>query len=166
MSRYQKGKTNLDFTGARDSEWQWNSLGQMQVCTSLQTDNYTSTSSLSFLHAGCPSCHPTNSVKALKAQKKEKKRHTQKKIGSFFSASRCTRQQEIVVVCSVCECLTCSRLSGLMSAFERTLKQHLVSYRIKRTSTDTHRVNTLPVWTLMSSAVQSTDPVTIRLSLL
>ena len=23
VSRYQKGKTNLDFTGARDSEWQW-----------------------------------------------------------------------------------------------------------------------------------------------
>jgi len=22
VSRYQKGKTNLDFTGARDSEWQ------------------------------------------------------------------------------------------------------------------------------------------------
>ena len=23
VSRYQKGKTNLDFTKARDSEWQW-----------------------------------------------------------------------------------------------------------------------------------------------
>jgi len=23
VSRYQKGKTNLDFTAARDSEWQW-----------------------------------------------------------------------------------------------------------------------------------------------
>jgi len=23
VSRYQKGKTNLDFIGARDSEWQW-----------------------------------------------------------------------------------------------------------------------------------------------
>ena len=36
MSRYQKGKTNLDFTEARDSEWQWHQLGHMQVCTSLQ----------------------------------------------------------------------------------------------------------------------------------
>jgi len=26
VSRYQKGKTNLDFTGARDSEWQWHQL--------------------------------------------------------------------------------------------------------------------------------------------
>jgi len=39
----------------------------MQVCTSLQTDNHASTSPLSFLQAGCPSCRPTNSVKALKA---------------------------------------------------------------------------------------------------
>jgi len=67
VSRYQKGKTNLDFTEARDSEWQWHQLGRMQVCTSLQTDNHASTPSLSFLQAGCPSCRPTNSVKALKA---------------------------------------------------------------------------------------------------
>jgi len=26
VSRYQKGKTNLDFTGASDSEWQWHQL--------------------------------------------------------------------------------------------------------------------------------------------
>ena len=43
VSRYQKGKNNLDFTEARDSEWQWHQLGHMQVCTSLQTDNNTST---------------------------------------------------------------------------------------------------------------------------
>ena len=67
VSRYEKGKTNLDFTEARDSEWQWHPLGQMQVCTSLQSDNHTSTPPLSFLQAGCPSCRPTNSVKALKA---------------------------------------------------------------------------------------------------
>jgi len=39
----------------------------MQVCTLLQTDNQASTPPLSFLQAGCPSCRPTNSVKALKA---------------------------------------------------------------------------------------------------
>jgi len=38
VSRYQKGKTNLDLTEARDSEWQWHQLGHVQVCTSLQTD--------------------------------------------------------------------------------------------------------------------------------
>ena len=68
VSQYQKGKTNLDFTEARDSEWQWHQLGHMQVCTVLQTDNHASTPPLSFLQAGCPSCRPTNSVKALKAQ--------------------------------------------------------------------------------------------------
>jgi len=66
VSRYQKGKTNLDFIEARDSEWQWHQLGHMQVCTSPQTDNHSKTSPLSFLQAGCPSCRPTNSVKALK----------------------------------------------------------------------------------------------------
>ena len=68
MSRYQKGKTNLDFTEARDSEWQWRQLGHMQVCILLQTDNHASTPLLSFLQAGCPSCRPTNSVKALEEQ--------------------------------------------------------------------------------------------------
>ena len=48
VSRYQKGKANLDFTEARDSEWQWHQLGRMQVCTSLQIDNHTSTPPLSF----------------------------------------------------------------------------------------------------------------------
>ena len=67
VNRYQKGKTNLDFTEARDSEWLWHQLEHMQVCTSLQTDNHASTPPLSFLQAGCPSCRPTNSVKALKA---------------------------------------------------------------------------------------------------
>jgi len=67
VSWYQKGKTNLDFTEAGDSEWQWHQLGHMQFCTSLQTDNHASTPPLCFLQAGRSSCHPTNSVKALKA---------------------------------------------------------------------------------------------------
>jgi len=71
VSWYLKGKTNLDFTEARDSEWQWHQLGHMQVCTSLQTDNHANSPPLSFLQAGCPSCHPTNSVKALKATDNE-----------------------------------------------------------------------------------------------
>jgi len=67
VRRYQKGKTNLDFTEARDSERQWHQLGHMQVSTLLQTDNHANTSPLSLLQAGCPSCRPANSVKALKA---------------------------------------------------------------------------------------------------
>ena len=30
VSRYQKGKTNLDFTEARDNEWQWSQLAHVQ----------------------------------------------------------------------------------------------------------------------------------------
>jgi len=67
VSRYQKGKTNLDFTEARDSEWQWHQLGHMHVCNSLQTDSHASTPPLTFVQAVCPSCRPTYSVKALKA---------------------------------------------------------------------------------------------------
>ena len=67
MSRYQKGKTNLDFSEARDSEWQWHQLGHMQVYTLLQTDNHTSIPPLCFLQAGCPSCCQNDSVKALRA---------------------------------------------------------------------------------------------------
>jgi len=63
VNQYQKGKTSLDFTEARDSEWQWHQLGHMQVCTSLQ---HSSTPPLSFLQARCPSCHPTNSIKAMR----------------------------------------------------------------------------------------------------
>jgi len=68
VSRYQKGKINLGFTEARDSEWHWHQLGRMQVCTSFQADNHASNLMLSILQARCPSCHPTNSVKALKAK--------------------------------------------------------------------------------------------------
>jgi len=55
VSQYQKGKIDLDFTEARDSEWQWHQLGHMQVCTLLQTDNHASTPPIVF-----------DSIKALK----------------------------------------------------------------------------------------------------
>ena len=58
VSQYQKGETNLDFTEARDSEWQWHQLGHMQVCTSLQTDNHTSTPPLSFFTGRMPFLPP------------------------------------------------------------------------------------------------------------
>jgi len=62
VSQYQKGKTNLDFTEARDSEWQWHQLGHMQVCTLLQTDNQASTSPLIFYGPDAlPAAQPTAS---------------------------------------------------------------------------------------------------------
>jgi len=48
VSWYQKGKTNLDFTEARDSEWQWHQLGCMKVCTSLQRNNDANTTTQFF----------------------------------------------------------------------------------------------------------------------
>ena len=62
VSRYQKGKTILDFTEARDSEWQWHQLGHMQDCTSLHTDNHASTPLLSFYRPyAVPAAQPTAS---------------------------------------------------------------------------------------------------------
>ena len=58
MRRYQKVKTNMDFTEARDSEWQWHQLGHMQVCTSLQTDNHASTPQLKFFTGRMPFLPP------------------------------------------------------------------------------------------------------------
>jgi len=58
VGRYRKGKTNLDFTEARDSEWQWHQLGYVQVCTSLQTDNHASTPPLSIFTGRMPFLSP------------------------------------------------------------------------------------------------------------
>ena len=63
----RKVKTDLDFTEARDSEWQWHQLGYIQVCTCSRQITMPSPHHSVFLQAGCPSCHPANSVKALKA---------------------------------------------------------------------------------------------------
>jgi len=68
VSRYQKGKTNLDFTEARDSDWQWHQLGHMQVCTSLQTDNHASTSLLSFFTGRMPFLPPNQQRQSTKGK--------------------------------------------------------------------------------------------------
>jgi len=62
VSWYQKGKTSLDFTEARDTEWQWHQLAHVQVCTSLQTDNHTNTTSLNcYRPDALPVAQPTAS---------------------------------------------------------------------------------------------------------
>ena len=55
VGQYQKGKTNLDFTG-------W------AICKSAPCSGEITTPAPHhsvFLKAGCPSCRPTNSIKAL-----------------------------------------------------------------------------------------------------
>ena len=62
VSWYQKGKTNLDFTEARDNEWQWHQLDHMQVCTWLHTDNHASTHhSVFYRPDALPAAQPTAS---------------------------------------------------------------------------------------------------------
>jgi len=58
VSWSQKGKTNVDFTEARDSEWQLHQLGHMQACISLQTDNHVSTPPLKFFTRWMPFLPP------------------------------------------------------------------------------------------------------------
>ena len=64
VSRYQQGKTSLDFNEARDDGvlgWQWHQLDHMQtICTSHLTHNHTNTSSLNFYRPGdLPDTQPT-----------------------------------------------------------------------------------------------------------
>ena len=61
ISRYQKGKTNLDFTEARDSEWQWHQLGRMQVCNSVQTTTPAPHHSVFYRPDALPAAQPTAS---------------------------------------------------------------------------------------------------------
>jgi len=73
VSRYQKGKTNLEFPEARDSEWQWHQLGHMQVCTSLQTNSHASTHSvftgrMPFLPPN-QQCQSTEGIHAIEVDK-------------------------------------------------------------------------------------------------
>ena len=75
VSQYQKGKINLDFSEARDSEWQWHQLGYIQVCTSLQTDN----------HASTPPLHweeKQNKIRGKEGAKKKKGRKGKGKRGN------------------------------------------------------------------------------------
>jgi len=68
VSRYQKGKTNLDFTEATDSEWQWHQLRNMQVCTSLKSDNHASTPPLSFFTGRMPFLPPNQQRQSTEGQ--------------------------------------------------------------------------------------------------
>ena len=103
MSRYQKGKTKLDFTEARDSEWQWHQLSHMQVCTSLQTENHASTPPLKFFTGRMPFLPPNQqrqSTEGIMCRVKG-----QKFIGSWFKNTlRSITCQQVIYFCT-CFCL-------------------------------------------------------------
>jgi len=71
VGRYQNGKTKLDFTEARDSEWQWLQLGHMQVCTSFQTDNHAITSPLRFFTGRMPFLPPNQQRQSTEGKSTE-----------------------------------------------------------------------------------------------
>ena len=69
VSRYEKGKSNQDFL--LKQETMSGSGISWAICKSAHCSRQTTTPTpppLCFLQAGCPSCRPTNSVKALKAR--------------------------------------------------------------------------------------------------
>jgi len=88
VSWYQKGKTNLDFTEAGDSEWQWHQLGHMQVCTLLQTDNHASTPPVKLFTGWMPFLLPN-----------EQRQSTEKawKTSEIFSCGHSVRANGVLV---------------------------------------------------------------------
>jgi len=85
VSRYQKGKTNLDFSGARDNEWQWHQLSHMQVYTLLQRDNHTSTPPLLFFTGRMPFLLPNQQRQSTEG--KNFNNHVQYKIQNAYYAT-------------------------------------------------------------------------------
>ena len=103
VRQYQKGKTNLDFTEARDSEWQWHQLGHMQVCTLLQTDNHARIPPLKFFTGRMPF---NNSVKALKVHHPE--------YWKYISQCR-RRRTEPWVMCTENQRCVCTQTNPLIT---------------------------------------------------
>ena len=76
VSQYKKGKTTTDLNEARDDGvwgWQWHQLDHMQtICTLLQTDNHTNTSSLNFYRPDAlPDTQPTVSDTITEGRRRE-----------------------------------------------------------------------------------------------
>ena len=94
VSQYQEGKTNLDLTEARDSEWQWHQVGHMQICTSLQTDNNASTPPLIFYRPDTLPAAQTTASKHWRLLLKETQINTETKVSrprSWLNKLKCTR---------------------------------------------------------------------------
>ena len=61
-SQYQKGKTNLDFTEARDSGWQWHQLGHnasLHLAPDRQPHQHPTTLMFSYRPHALPAAQPT-----------------------------------------------------------------------------------------------------------
>jgi len=106
VSWYQKGKTNLDFTEARDSEWQWHQLGHMQVCTSLPTDSHASAPPLKFSTGWMPFLPHNQQLQSTESL------HKMTSIFAKFCVSYFHQDNAVNFVFILISCLdSCSRLS-------------------------------------------------------
>jgi len=73
MSRYQKGKTNLDLTEARDSEWQWHHTGHMQKKSAHRSRQITTSASHHSVFTGrMPFLPPNQQFQSTKGKKNKK----------------------------------------------------------------------------------------------
>ena len=99
VSRYQKGKTNLDFTEARESEWQWHQLGHLQVCISLQTDNHASTPPLKFFTGQMPFLPPNQQRQSTEGV--VDRQNTAINVHKYWLT---TSASELITICSVKFC--------------------------------------------------------------
>ena len=91
----------------------------IQVCTSLQADNHHS----SFLQARCPSCCPTNSVKALKEQ-------------SIISP---LRKKPTLDKEELSDCWTISNLSLISKIMEHVVKSRLMDHLTSNSLLNSHQ---------------------------
>ena len=104
--------------------WQWRQLDYMQtICTSLETDNHASTSSLSYLSARCSSWRPTKGVKTLQATN-----HTENyiqifspnKAAVYWPSSSLVKNcsNKIIVRCCWLHCITVASCSSAYAAVD------------------------------------------------
>ena len=128
----------------------------MQVCTSHQTDNHASTPPLIFLQTGCPSCHPTNSVKALKANTKYilskswewnafSKWHAMSPIWDFLDTMLCTLWSRSLLKLITCHTFwslytiikhTHTHLTALFPGLPRSAGEQVSRYQKGKTNLD------------------------------
>jgi len=108
VSRYPTGKTNLDFTEARDSEWQWHQMDHMQVCTSLQIDNHASTPPLSFFTGRMPFLPPNQQCQSTEGTIFQFLRYAN---NILITNIHCTHNHLLLVLWYCCEWYTEGHLS-------------------------------------------------------
>jgi len=132
----------------------------MQVCTSLQTDNHARNPPLSFLQAGCPSCRPTNSVKAPKGETcMEKHRNTDFDNRTVLVRSPPPRPLYISQVALSHELLAYSTYRAVQRLSSSTLSSWGVQVRqLVHTRTQIHTHAFVPVLTVLWSRPAVTRP--------